>query len=71
MDVERIINEIEQLEEMFEAPDIRPFSASDISAANRRHDQALAYSPWFRLWQQYGICCRTEVPGSGLGKIDS
>jgi len=24
MDVERIIDEIEQLEEMFEAPDIRP-----------------------------------------------
>jgi hypothetical protein len=35
MDVERIIDEIEQLQEMFEAPDIRPLSASDISAANR------------------------------------
>jgi hypothetical protein len=41
MDIERVIDEIEQLEEMFEAPDIRPFSASDISAANRRHDEAL------------------------------
>jgi hypothetical protein len=39
MDVERIIDEIEQLQEMFEAPDIRPLSASDISAANRRHDE--------------------------------
>jgi hypothetical protein len=29
MDAERIIDEIEQLEEMFEAPDIRPLSASD------------------------------------------
>jgi hypothetical protein len=38
MDVERIIDEIEQLQETFEAPDIRPLSASDISAANRRHD---------------------------------
>jgi hypothetical protein len=39
MDVERIIDEIEQLQEMFEAPDIRPLSVSDISAANRRHDE--------------------------------
>ena len=45
MDVERIIDDIEQLQEMFEAPDIRPFTASDISAANRRHDDLLAHSP--------------------------
>jgi hypothetical protein len=51
MDVEPIIDDIEQLEEMFEAPDIRPLSASDISAANRRHDEALAHSPCFQLWQ--------------------
>jgi hypothetical protein len=62
MDVERIIDEIEQLEEIFEAADIRPLTATDISAANRRHDEALAYSPWFRLWQQYGVCCRTQPP---------
>src|SRR5262249_5741835 len=55
MDVERIIDEIEQLEEMFEAPDIRPLSASDVAAANRRHDEMLASSPWFRLWQSYGV----------------
>jgi hypothetical protein len=36
MDVERIIDEIEQLQEMFDAPDTRQFSATDISAANRR-----------------------------------
>jgi hypothetical protein len=36
MDVERITDEIEQLQEMFEAPEIRPLSASDPSAANRR-----------------------------------
>ena len=30
MDIERIIDEIEQIEEMFEAPDTRPFSATDI-----------------------------------------
>ena len=68
MDVERIIDEIEQLEEMFEAPDIRPLSASDISAANRRHDEMLAQSPWFRLWQHFGICCRPESPVIQLGK---
>src|SRR5438270_5369564 len=62
MDVERIIFDIEQLEEMFEAADIRPLSAADISAANRRHDEALAESPWFRLWQSYGVCCRPETP---------
>ena len=54
MDVERIIDDIEQLREMFEAPDIRPLSASDLSAANRRHDEKLPYSPWFRLWQRDG-----------------
>jgi hypothetical protein len=42
MDVERIIDDIEQLQEMFEAPDIRPLSASDLAAANRRHDKTLA-----------------------------
>jgi len=62
MDVERIIDDIEQLQEMFEAPDIRPLSSSDISAANRRHDETLAHSPWFRLWQRHGICCRAEPP---------
>jgi hypothetical protein len=30
MDVERIIDDIEELEEMFEAPDIRPLTAIDI-----------------------------------------
>lgn len=62
MDVERIIDEIEQLEEMFEASDIRPLTASDISAANRSHDEALAHSPWFRLWKSYGLCCRPADP---------
>jgi hypothetical protein len=62
MDVERVIDEIQQLEEMFEASDIRPFSASHISAANRRHDERLAQSPWFRLWQDFGVCCRPEAP---------
>jgi len=58
MDAERTITEIEWLERVYAAPDTRPLSASDISAANRRHDDLLAHSPWFRLWQQYGLCCR-------------
>jgi hypothetical protein len=62
MDIERVIDEIEKLEEMFEAPDTRPLNATDISAANRRHDEALAHSPWFRLWQSYGVCCRSATP---------
>jgi hypothetical protein len=70
MDVERIIDDIEQLEEMFDAPDIRPLSASDISAANRRHDDMLAQSPWFRLWQDFGVCCRSESPTVRLGEIE-
>ena len=36
MDIERIIDDIQQLEEMFEAPDIRPLTAIAIAAANRR-----------------------------------
>jgi len=70
MDVERIIDEIEQIQEMFEAPDIRPLSASDISAANRRHDDKLAHSPWFRMWQRYGVCCRSESPELRLGETE-
>jgi hypothetical protein len=49
MDIERTIDDIEQLEEMFEAPDIRPLSPNDLLAANRRHDDMLAHSPWFQL----------------------
>ena len=71
MDVERIIDDIEQLQEMFEAPDIRPLNASDISAANRMHDERQASSPWFRLWQDFGVCCRTESPVLRLGERES
>ena len=70
MDVERIIDEIQQLQEMFEAPDIRPLSASDLAAANRRHDEMLAHSPWFQLWQLYGVCCRTESAAVRLDGIE-
>ena len=71
MNIERIIDDIEQLQEMFEAPDIRPLSASDLSAANRRHDETLAHSQWFRLWQRYGVCCRAESPVLRLPQIET
>jgi hypothetical protein len=70
MDVERIIDDIEQLQEMFEAPDIRPLSASDLAAANRNHDEKLANSPWFRLWQRYGVCSRAESPKLRLDGVE-
>ena len=70
MDVERIIDEIQQLEEIFKAPDIRPLSENNISAANLRHDEKLAHSPWFRLWQDFGVCCRPEPPELRLGEIE-
>jgi len=63
MDTEQTIAEIERLERIFAVPDTRPLSPSDLSAANRRHDEMLAHSPWFRLWQQYGVCCRDEAEG--------
>ena len=62
MDTEQTIAEIERLERIFAVPDTRPLSQSDLAAANRRHDEMLAHSPWFRLWQRYGICCRAESP---------
>lgn len=55
MDLEKTIAEIELLERMFAVPDNRPFSVADREAANRKHDDALATSPWFKLWQSYGL----------------
>jgi len=71
MDAEQTIAEIERLERLFEVPDTRPLSASDLAAANRRHDENLAHSPWFRLWQHFGVCCRPESPAIQLGEIES
>jgi hypothetical protein len=53
MDVERIIDEIQQIQGMFEAPDIRSLSANDLRAANRRHDETMK--------------CSRIVRGSGFG----
>jgi len=62
MDTEQTIAEIEWLARLLTVPDTRPLSPSDLAAANRRHDELRSHSPWFRLWQRYGICCRTELP---------
>ena len=71
MDAEHTIAEIEWLERIFAEPDTRPLSLTDLAAANRRHDEKLAHSPWFRLWQSYGVCCRSESPTLRLGEIES
>ncbi|HKN70893.1 MAG TPA: hypothetical protein VJX30_07685 [Terriglobales bacterium] len=71
MDAEQTIAEIERLERIFAVPDTRPLSASDLSAVNRTHDEMLAHSPWFQLWQRYGVCCRAESPVLRLGELES
>ena len=71
MDTEQTIAEIEWLERTFAVPDTRPLSPSDLSAANRRHDEMLGHSPWFRLWQRYGVCCRPESPVIRLGEVEN
>ena len=69
MDPEETISEIEWLERIFSLPDTRPMSPNDLSAANRRHDERNAHSPWFRLWQRYGVCCRPDSPEEfGVGE---
>jgi hypothetical protein len=71
MEPENTIAEVEWLERIFAVPDTRPLSLTDLAAANRRHDDLLAHSPWFRLWQRYGVCGRSEPPILRLGEIDS
>jgi hypothetical protein len=70
MDPERTIAEIERLERIFALPDSRSLTESDVCAANRRHDEANAHSPWFRLWQRYGVCCRPESPELRLDNLE-
>jgi hypothetical protein len=71
MQADETIAEIERLEKIFSLPDPRPLNTNDIAAANRRHDQQQANSPWFRLWQRYGVCCRAESPTLRLGEINA
>jgi len=71
MDIEQTIGDIERLERILEMPDTRQLTSSDVSAANQKHDAKLANSPWFRLWQTYGICCRSTPSEFGLGEVES
>jgi hypothetical protein len=71
MDAENTIAEIQWLERIYAVPDTRPLSPSDLSAANRRHDEMHTHGPWFRLWQRYGVCDRGESPILRLTEIDS
>jgi hypothetical protein len=66
MEIEQTIAEIGRLERIFALPDTRPLTPNDLAAANRAHDKKLSNSPWFRLWQRFGVCCRTEPPGIRL-----
>ena len=62
MDAERTIADIESLERIYALPDSRPLQDADISSANQRHDHKLATSPWFKLWRDFGVCCRPDPP---------
>src|ERR1700723_3133466 len=64
MDAGQTIAEIEYLERIFAVPDIRPLGPSDLAAANRRHDEMLAQSPWFRLWQRVWPLLPRRVPSN-------
>ena len=52
MDAEQTIAEIEVLERVFRGSGRQTAGPSDL-AANRRHDDMLAHSPWFRIWQHF------------------
>lgn len=71
MDADKTIAEIEWLERVFAVPDTRPMRPSDLAAANRKHDEMLASSPWFRLWHRYGVCCRPQAPELRFGDIEA
>jgi hypothetical protein len=51
-------------ERIFAVPDIRPLGPSDLAAVNRRHDEMLAQSLWFRLWQRVWPLLRRRVPSN-------
>ncbi len=59
VDIEKIISEIQWLERLHALPDTRPLQLADREAANRKHDEMNAASPWFRLWKRYGVCSRS------------
>jgi hypothetical protein len=68
MDAEQTIAEIEWLERIVTVPDTRPFSASDLAAANRVHDEKLANSPWFPAVAAVWHLLRDRVPDTPAGR---
>jgi hypothetical protein len=73
MDVERIIDDIEQLQEMFEAPDIRPLSASDTFPAGDRHRRCFQFLSQFSLAESQfsanGFDCSSPFGKDGFGLV--
>ena len=62
MDAERSIDEIEWLERIFAVPDKRPLSPSDLSAANRRHDETKRIAHGFGFGRATGfVAARDRV----------
>jgi hypothetical protein len=49
----------------------RSEQATSLLPIGGTHEEMLAHSPWFRLWERYGVCCRTEFPVLQLGEIES
>jgi hypothetical protein len=56
----RAAYDIERLERIFRDAGHRP-AQTVAPAAQRRHDERLANSPWFKLWQHLHRC-RPEAP---------
>jgi hypothetical protein len=57
MGAEQTIAEIEWLERIFAVPDTGPTGASDLSAANRRHDEMLVHGFGCRS----GMACLADL----------
>ena len=70
-DAEQTIADIEWLERIFAVPDTRPLSSSDLAAANRRHDEALAQSPWFRCGGGMASAAERSLQFSDWAKLNA
>jgi len=65
MDAEQTIAEIERLERIFAVPDARPLSPSDLTAANRKHDEMLSHSRGFVFGNGTGFAAEVK-PKAGI-----
>ena len=68
MDVERIIDDIEQLQEKRSA-EYKTTQPSDICAANRRHDEVLAHSRGFGFGSGMDCVAEPDPRHSGWAKL--